>query len=189
MTKKKIIIFGSTGGIGKEIVKLLKNKPYDLFLFNKKKLNFGISSSKFKLQKILKKINPDIIINASGILGNNYDDYKKIYDVNLMPNWEIIKHYKKINLKKKLIVILIGSSSYKSGRRNYILYASSKAALHNLCQGSREYLKEKNIIIKLLNFGKIYTPMIKKYVRQNSPNVISPSVAALKICKIFDKGI
>mgnify|MGYP001343110793 FL=1 len=86
MTKKKIIIFGSTGGIGKEIVKLLKNKPYDLFLFNKKKLNFSISSSKFKLQKILKKINPDIIINASGILGNNYDDYKKIYDVNLMPN-------------------------------------------------------------------------------------------------------
>ena len=57
------------------------------------------------------------------------------------------------------------------------------------CQGSREYLKEKNIIIKLLNFGKIYTSMIKKYVRQNSPNVISPSVAALKICKIFDKGI
>lgn len=189
MTKKKIIIFGSTGGVGKEIVKLLKNKPYDLFLFNKKKLNFNLPNSKLKLQKILKKNNPDIIINASGILGNNYDDYRKIYDVNLMPNWEIVKFYKKINLKKKLIVIFIGSSSYKSGRRNYILYASSKAALNNLCQGSIEYLKEKNIIIKLLNFGKIYTPMIKKYVRQNSPNVISPTVAALRICKIFDKGI
>ena len=24
----------------------------------------------------------------------------KIYDVNLMPNWEIVKFYKKINLKR-----------------------------------------------------------------------------------------
>ena len=189
MSKKKIIIFGSTGGVGNAVVKILKNKPYELFLFNKKKLNFNLLNSKLNLQKILKKINPDIIINASGVLGNNHDDYRKIYDVNLMPNWEIIKYYKKINLKKKLTIIFIGSSSYKSGRRNYILYASSKAALNNLVQGSREYLNQKKIIIKLINFGKIYTPMIKKYVRQNSPNVISPTVAALKICKIFDKGI
>jgi ribitol-5-phosphate 2-dehydrogenase (NADP+) / D-ribitol-5-phosphate cytidylyltransferase len=189
LTKKKIIIFGSTGGVGKEIVKLLKNKPYQLFLFNKKKLNFSQLKSKDKIHKILKKINPDIIINASGILGTNKDDYRKIYDINLMPNWEIIKYYKKINLKKKIVIILLGSSAYKSGRKNYILYASSKAALHNLCQGSREYLRGKKITIKLLNFGKIYTSMIKKYVRQNSPNVISPTKAALKICKTFDKGI
>ncbi len=189
MNKKKVIIFGSTGGVGKEVVKILKKKPYDLFLFNKKKLNFNLSSSKIGLKKILKKIQPDIIINTSGILGNNQDDYRKIYDVNLMPNWEMIKFYKKLSFKKKIIIIFIGSSSYKSGRKNYILYASSKSALNNLYQGSREYLKKKNITLKLLNFGKIYTPMIKKYVRQNSPNVISPTVAALKICKIFDKGI
>ena len=77
MTKKKIIIFGSTGGVGKEIVKLLKNKPYQLFLFNKKKLNFSQLKSKDKIHKILKKINPDIIINASGILGTNKDDYRE----------------------------------------------------------------------------------------------------------------
>ena len=104
-----------------------------------------------------------------------------------MPNWEIVKYYKKINLKKKLIIIILGSSAYKSGRKNYILYASSKAALNNLCQGSKEYLKGKKISIKLINFGKIYTSMIKKYVRQNSPNVISPTEAALQICKIFTK--
>ena len=28
-----------------------------------------------------------------------------------------------------------------------------------------------------------------KFVRQNTANVISPTVAALRICKIFDKGI
>ena len=43
-----------------------------------KKLNFNLPNSKLKLQKILKKYNPDIIINASGILGNNYDDYKNL---------------------------------------------------------------------------------------------------------------
>ena len=189
MTKKKIIIFGSSGGVGKEIVRILKKKSYDLHLFNKKKLNFNKLNSKDKIHKILKKVNPDIIINASGVLGNNKNDYRKIYDINLMPNWEFVRYYKKAKLEKKIIIILLGSSSYKSGRKNYILYASSKAALNNLCQGSREYLKGKNITIKLINFGKIYTPMIKKFVRQNSPNVISPTEAALKICKVFDKGI
>ena len=189
MTKKKIIIFGSSGGVGKEIIKILKKKHYDLFLFNKKKLNFCASNSKNKIHNILKKVKPDIIINASGILGTNKDDYRKIFDVNLMPNWEIVKYYKKINLKKNLLIIIMGSTAYKSGRKNYILYSSSKAALHNLCQGSREYLARKKITIKLINFGKIYTSMIKKFVRQNSPNVISPAKAALKICKIFDKGI
>ena len=103
-----------------------------------------------------------------------------------MGNYKILQKNK---FEKKIVIILLGSSAYKSGRKNYILYASSKAALHNLCQGSREYLRGKKITIKLLNFGKIYTSMIKKYVRQNSPNVISPTKAALKICKTFDKGI
>ena len=69
------------------------------------------------------------------------------------------------------------------------MYSSSKAALNNLYQGSKEYLNKKNIKMRLINFGKINTPMIKKFVRQNTANVISPNVAALKICKIFDKGI
>ena len=77
MTKKKIIIFGSSGGVGKEIVKLLKKKQYDLFLFNKKKLNFCISNSKNKIHDILKKIKPDILIKggdykANEIVGSDF---------------------------------------------------------------------------------------------------------------------
>ena len=184
---KKILIFGYTGGIGSELIKILKNKKYDLILLNKKKLNFNSNNANKKIHKILKIYNPDIIINAAGILGSNKDDYTKIYNINLMPNWEVVKYYKKTKFIKKIILIILGSSSYKSGRKNYILYASSKAALNNLCQGSKEFLRNKNIKIKLLNFGKVYTPMIKKYVRQNMPNVISPRLAAQKICRIFDK--
>jgi short-subunit dehydrogenase len=189
LTKKKIIIFGYSGGLGKSIVKILKNRPYELILYNRKKLNFYSKKAKEQIHQILKKNNADIIINASGVLGDNFDDYKKIFDVNLMPNWEIIKFYKKTKLRKKVLFIFIGSSAYKSGRKNYILYASSKAALNNLYQGAKEYLNNKSVKLKLINFGKIYTPMIKKIVRQNTANVISPTVAALRICKIFDKGI
>ncbi len=189
MNKKKIIIFGFSGGVGKAIVKILKNRPFDLILYNSKKINFYSKNAEKQIKDTLKKNNPDIIINTSGVLGDNFDNYKKIFDVNLMPNWEIIKFYKKKKLKKKVLIIFIGSSSYKSGRKNYILYSSSKAALNNLYQGSKEYLNKKNIKMRLINFGKINTPMIKKFVRQNTANVISPNVAALKICKIFDKGI
>ena len=67
------------------------------------------------------------------------------------------------------------------------MYSSSKAALNNLYQG-KEYLNKKNIKMRLINFGKNKYTHDKKFVRQNTANVISPNVAALKICKIFDKG-
>ena len=98
---KKILIFGYTGGIGSELIKILKNKKYDLILLNKKKLNFNSNNANKKIHKILKIYNPDIIINAAGILGSNKDDYTKIYNINLMPNWEVVKYYKKTKFTKK----------------------------------------------------------------------------------------
>jgi len=65
---RKIIIFGSNGGLGTEISKLLNlKKKFKLILPNKKKIDFNKKNSSFKIKKILQKENPDYIINCAGI--------------------------------------------------------------------------------------------------------------------------
>ena len=49
---KKIIVFGSNGGLGKEICNLLKH--HSISSINKKKLNFNKPKNKNKLFKLLK---------------------------------------------------------------------------------------------------------------------------------------
>ena len=44
-----------------------------------------------KLISILDSHKPDIIINASGVFGDNSIDFKSVFDVNIRSNWEIIK--------------------------------------------------------------------------------------------------
>jgi short-subunit dehydrogenase len=55
---------------------------------------------------------------------------------------------------------MVGSSAYKSGRRLYILYAASKAALYNVWQGAKDYFAGTNISISLINPVRTRTPMI-----------------------------
>jgi 2-C-methyl-D-erythritol 4-phosphate cytidylyltransferase len=56
-------------------------------------------------------------------------------------------------------LIMIGSSSYVSGKKLYPLYSASKAALHNLWQGVNESLEGTNITIDLINPVRTLTRM------------------------------
>ena len=58
---RKLLIFGSDGGLGKEICNQINN--FLIVPINKNKLNFLKSNSIQKVFKILKKEDPDIIIN------------------------------------------------------------------------------------------------------------------------------
>ena len=189
MIQKKILIFGYSGGIGRSLVNITNKNKYKLFCYNKKKINFLKKNSILKIHNVLKKVKADIIINTSGVLGNNSDKYEKIFDVNLMPTWEIFKFYKKHPPKKKIFIIVIGSKAYKQGRKNYILYASSKAALHNLCQGCVEYLNNININFKIFHFGKVNTNLIKNLIKNKNSNIVSPNFVAKKIYNYFDRKI
>lgn len=68
--------------------------------------------------------------------------------------------FKKKPVKKK-IIILIGSSAYLGGRKNYILYSASKAALHNIYLGARENFSSKVINFNILHPQRIKTKMTK----------------------------
>lgn len=98
---KRVLIFGSNSTLAKKI-KLLLKKSFLITSVTKKKVNFSKDNSIKQIHKILLKTNPDIVINFSGVLGTNSNKYNEIYDVNFLPNWEIVKFYIKNKIKKKL---------------------------------------------------------------------------------------
>ena len=138
---KKIIIFGSNGGLGTELKNLLKDNL--ITSIDKKKINFANQNSKKKIDNLLNKVSPDIIINCAGVLGSNITDYKKVFDVNFSPNWDILRYYLLKKNKKKIKIIFIGSSGFNKGKKDYMLYAASKSALVSLYVSANKTLKKK----------------------------------------------
>ena len=184
MKKNKILIFGSDGTLSQEIIKLI-DRNSTIIKINRKDLDFNKKKMNVKICNILNKQNPDIIINSSGVLGSNADLYEDVFNTNFGSNWEIIKYFLKRKKSKKVKIIMIGSSAYKSGKKNYLLYSSSKSALHNLYLGAKEALKEKNINLFIYHPGRMKTKMIKNisYLKKNLG--INPSKVAKKIFRLI----
>jgi short-subunit dehydrogenase len=55
---------------------------------------------------------------------------------------------------------MIGSSAYREGRKMYMMYAASKAALYNLWLSACEYFDNSNLSIVLINPVKTKTKMM-----------------------------
>ncbi len=164
---KRVLIFGSNSTLAKKIKLFLKN-DYLVTSITKKKINFSKTNSPRQVRKVLSKVNPDIVINFAGVLGSNSDNYREVYDVNFLPNWEIIKFYINNKTKKKVKIILIGSSSYKKGKANYMLYTSSKAALHNLYQAAKEKFKNTYINIDIFHPSRFQSKLIKSLKKKGN---------------------
>lgn len=184
--QNKALLIGSTGGVGSAVKKELLKKGFTIIEVNRADIDLSKETAKSLLFDILNIHQPDIVVNCSGIFGDNEIDYDKVFNINVKANWNILEYYKE-NLPEKLIkFITIGSSSYDSGRRDYILYAASKAALFNIYQGASEYFADKKLIIGLINPGKIRTRMIEHLLREDSIYLTPEEVAEQTISFLVD---
>lgn len=180
-----VLIFGKDGGVGSELIKIYSND--NVIAIGKNDINFLADDSKKKLSILLTKHQPDIIINATGIFGNNDIEYKNIFDVNVKSNWFIIDHYRQFKSNKTIKIIMIGSTAYDHGRKDYILYAASKAALHNIYEGASELFLGSNIFIGLIHPSKINTKMIANLSDEQKNKCLSPNSVAKNIKIFIDK--
>ena len=125
--KKKILIFGKNSTLAKKVYDEIKNDNYQIYRITKKEINF---IGKFDL---------------------NNKATKNILLLNILPTWEIIRIFLHKKIIKKTTLIIIGSSSYRSSRKKYMLYASSKAALNSLVKSAMEYFSDTKMSIKIFN--------------------------------------
>ena len=157
---KSVVIFGSTGGIGEATVNAFNQAGYNVIPVDRHSIDFLHDTSSAEVEAILAQSNPDIVVNCVGYLDkSNSETHNNTFDINVGSNWSIIRYYMTITSQKPINIIMVGSSAYKSGRKDYILYAASKAALYNVWQGASEYFKGRDITIGLVNPVRTRTKM------------------------------
>jgi len=161
MKKQSVLIFGDRGGIGSATRKMFLDNGFRIIPVNSAILDFNKSSADQEIQSLLTNAKADVIINCAGVFENGWrQDHVRTMNVNFGSNWSIARHYMNPeNQTHTVRVIMIGSSSYASGKKLYPLYSASKAALYNLWQGVKDALEGTNITIDLINPVRTLTKM------------------------------
>jgi nucleoside-diphosphate-sugar epimerase len=182
-TKKKVLIIGSNGFIGKYLLKFLLKKKFICFELNRKKkinknyITSDISSKKnfFTKMNSLKK-NFDFVINLSGQISNDNEMNKTI----LHGNNNLISYFKK--KKAKLIfvstsLVYKGSDAILSENSNLLPnsdYSKNKILSENM------YKKYSNNYV-IFRLGNVYDESFnKKGLLKN----ISESIKLGRVLKI-----
>jgi 3-oxoacyl-[acyl-carrier protein] reductase len=156
--KKKILITGSSRGIGAAIARLAKEKGYDVILHGRshsshlmnlakeldsKYIIFDVSKEDEVKQAICEINYIDVLVNSAGVnISKAFDnltdsDWKAIYDINLFGLVNVTRHVVPVMKRSKSTGKIINIASIKGlyasvGR---VAYASSKAAVINLTAG------------------------------------------------------
>jgi 3-oxoacyl-[acyl-carrier protein] reductase len=156
--KNKILITGSSRGIGAAIARLAKEKGYEVLLHGRtrssclielakeldsKYLIFDISKEDEVKQALSKITQINVLVNSAGVnISKTFDDltdtnWRTVYDVNLFGLVNVTRYVVPIMKRSKTTGKIINIASIKGlyasvGR---VAYASSKAAVINLTTG------------------------------------------------------
>ena len=99
MIQKKILILGSSGGLGKQLAKKFTESDFDVFLVNRKVID--VEKNFKKLKKLIYKIKSQYIINCIAKTGTNpcEEDQIQAFNINTLFPYKIAEVAKKTNSK------------------------------------------------------------------------------------------
>ena len=183
---KKALVFGASGGIGSCLCQLLVAAGHQVVPITHDQIDLTSVDSSRLISYTIDQHQPNWIFNCAGVLGNNESSYHSIFDVNLGSNWAIIQHY--MHQPTTVQIVMLGSSAYQSGRKHYMLYAASKAALHNLWQGATEYFQDTAVNLGLIHTARVRTPMIQIQPNQQYLNPVDVAQAMIDLCKDMNQS-
>ena len=200
IVKKNIIVTGASGGIGNSIVEKLSKNGANILATGTKKEKLDELKSKFKNLKILKfdisqsdKIeefienatnelggNLDCIVNNAGITQDNlairmnFEEWKKVIDINLSSTFLLSKYsIKKMLKNKKGKVINITSVVGHTGNLGQANYTAAKAGIIAMSKTLAIEYARKNININCISPGFIKTAMTDKIDTKFKEMIIS----------------
>ena len=189
VAKKNIIVTGASGGIGNSIVEKLSKNGANILATGTKKEKLDELKSKFKNLKVLKfdisqsdKIeefieiatnelggNLDCIVNNAGITQDNlairmnFEEWKKVIDINLSSTFLLSKYsIKKMLKNKKGKIINITSVVGHTGNLGQANYTAAKAGIIAMSKTLAIEYARKNININCISPGFIKTAMTDK---------------------------
>lgn len=204
---KKALITGASGGIGKELARVLVEYDAEVCIsgrnveeLNELKESLGdkchivpcdlsnkneISELVSKSEEVLGQI--DILVNNAGITKDNIflrmsdQEWEDVLNINLNSTFNILKLITKGMVKRKYgRIINISSIVGTTGGAGQVNYAASKAGLIGLTKSLSQELATRNITVNCIAPGFIETPMTEK-LDDNRKDIIISSIPANRI--------
>lgn len=193
LKNKNYVVTGATGGIGEQIVKLLKSYGANVFELSRSSKTYPVDlTSFFETKKIFAKLHQktrafDGLINCAGKLFQAPLKTLPPHQQELLikSNFSTIIHpFQEVNLKPKAHVVNLASSSYSKGRKNYVLYSAMKAAVVNLTQGLSE--EHPELYINTIVPPRTSTPMRwENFPEENKNSLMDPLRVAEEVIKLL----
>jgi len=189
ISNKKIIVIGSSRGIGLKICKSLESSGAKVFGISRTKINkknyYSCDASVYsEIELIFKKIfkkngKIDCLINAAAITNTFKDNfYKKKLDFNKILNTNILSYYNPILLCNKYMknngsIVNITSIAAHIGISNNFAYSASKGGIKQMAKSlAIDYYEKKKIRINNIAPGYIKTQMTKESYKDIKRNRI-----------------
>jgi short-subunit dehydrogenase len=183
--KKTVAIFGITGGIGAATRELFLDKGYTIVPVKRTLVDLTDPNADKNIQYFLNSLQPDIIINCAGHFTQNDEEAGPGVSINLNSNWAIIRHY--LDKKETTVkIIMVGSSAYRNGKPQHMIYSASKAAVYNLWEGARDYFAGTNINVSLVNPVRTRTKMVEPF--SDHLDYLEPEDVANEILKLTEQN-
>lgn len=187
MGNKKIIITGTSRGIGFELALQFANAGHQVLAISRKTKNELIEhqnitclpidiSNSYELKQVEKFINQtwqynvDIVIHNAGLLVNRpfehltTEDFEKVYKVNVFAVAELTQICIPF-MQKGSHVVTISSMGGIQGSMKFpglAAYSSSKGAVITLSELLAEEYKEKGVAFNVLALGAVNTEMLQE---------------------------
>lgn len=183
--KQTVAIFGSSGGIGQATRKAFLDAGYTVIPVSRNLIDFSNPKAEEQIQEFLSLCTPDIVVNCVGKFSNNDEMAGPTMNINFNSNWAIIQYYLK---NPKLVkIVIVGSSAYKSGKKDYMIYSASKAALHNLWQGAKDAFADTQVTVDLINPVRVKTKMVAPF--KDGLDYLDPLEVAQEILQLSKTSV
>ena len=159
--KKTVAIFGATGGIGSATRMAFLGAGYSVIPVSRNLIDFAHDNAEAQIQEFLGYAEANVVVNCVGKFSNNSEPAGSTMNINFNSNWAIVQYY--LKNPQPVRIVMVGSSAYKAGKKDYMVYSASKAALYNLWQGARDAFADTDVRVDLVNPVRTRTQMVAPF--------------------------